>query len=65
MSVTSFLLTALFTFYIETIFDFMGMGDVNEDFKVTTLGLSAAIMILYNMIAWPFIHESTNKKRPI
>ena len=22
-------------------------------------------MILYNMIAWPFIHESTNKKRPI
>ena len=41
------------------------MGNSEESVEITTLGISATIMILYNMIAWPYIHELTDEKMPI
>ena len=41
------------------------MGSSTQPTKITTLGITATIMILYNMIAWPYIHELTQKRTPI
>lgn len=50
---------------LEDVFLFLGAGTVGMEYKVTTLGISATIMILYNMIAWPYIHECQEAKPPI
>jgi hypothetical protein len=44
--------------------ELLGMGDPLQSMEVTTLGYSATIMILYNMIAWPFILHMTLMNRP-
>jgi len=47
----------LIQFY-RNIFELLGMGDPSmADSEITTLGISATIMILYNMIGWPYIYE--------
>ena len=52
--------------FYKDVFSVFGMGDPeNEDTKITTLGISATIMILYNMIGWPYIHELTKDKLTI
>ena len=43
----------------------LGAGDPNLEFKTTTLGISATIMILYNMVAWPYIHEKSELRPKI
>ena len=43
--------------YIQPVFAFLGMGNAHQNYDVTSLGISATIMILYNMIGWPYIHE--------
>lgn len=50
---------------LEPVFNFLGAGTNDQDYKVTTLGISSTIMILYNMIAWPYIHEQQELKPPI
>ena len=46
----------------EPIFGFLYMGNPFEQNEpVTTLGISATIMILYNMVGWPYILELTAK----
>ncbi len=56
---------ALIQFY-KDIFQFLGMGDPsNEDTKITTLGITATIMILYNMIGWPYIYERTKEMKGV
>ena len=40
------------------------MGDpLKGEEPVSSLGISAAIMILYNMIGWPYLLEMTNRKK--
>jgi len=51
--------------YIEEVFSLFGMGDPTESNEITTLGISATIMILYNMIAWPYIYELTDKRTDV
>jgi len=51
--------------YLKDVFWLLGMGNPEEKVEITTLGISATIMILYNMIAWPYIHELTSKRTPI
>ena len=50
--------------FIETVFNAVGMGDPSESYEITTLGFSAVIMILYNMIAWPWLLQRTIEHRP-
>ena len=51
--------------YLEPVCEFFGINHGQTDYKVTTLGICATIMILYNIIAWPYIHECTNMKKNI
>lgn len=61
-SIICFFINVLLTYHLETLFDFLGAGPRNSsDYKVATLGIAATIMILYNMIAWPHIHEQSEK----
>ena len=63
-SIICFFLSVLLIFYIEEVFEVIGAGPgKGTDYKVTTLGISATIMTLYNMIAWPHIHEKSEKIR--
>ena len=48
-------LTLMLIGYMEPIFNFLGVGSADQEYKVTTLGLSATIMILYSMVCWPYI----------
>jgi len=62
-SIIIFLGALTLMFFREPIFTFFGMGNPFEfDKDVTTLGISATIMILYNMVGWPYILEVTNMK---
>lgn len=62
-SIFIFSFSLVLMFFREPIFQFFGMGNPFEkDQDVTTLGISATIMILYNMVGWPFILETTNAK---
>lgn len=63
-SICCFFVSVLLIFYLEDVFYLIGGGPGKEaDYKVTTLGISATIMTLYNMIAWPHIHEKSEKIR--
>jgi len=48
--------------YADLLFPLFGVGAVDESREITTLGISAVIMILYNMIAWPYIMTKTLNK---
>ena len=50
---------------LDVVFEVLGAGDPNLDFKVTTLGFTATIMILYNMVAWPYIQQQSYARPPI
>ena len=44
----------------------LGIGNPEEDEQgISTLGLTSTIMILYNMVAWPFIYQITMSRTPI
>jgi hypothetical protein len=63
-AVACFGLNVLLIFYIKEIFELIGAGPgLGAEYKVTTLGISASIMVLYNMIAWPHIHEKSEETR--
>jgi len=53
----SFALNVWLIFDIENVFEWLGAGDSTMSYDVTSLGISVTIMILFNMIAWPNIHE--------
>ena len=62
-TVIYFLIALVLIAFYEDIFETLGMGDPeNEDINISTLGISATIMILYNMIGWPYLEETTNDK---
>ena len=62
MSLIFFFINVFLMYKLDAIFDFLAAGDSEMDMKVTTLGISSTIMILYNMIAWPYIHEKSEMR---
>ena len=58
-----FLISISMVFAYDPIFTIFGMGDpLKAGEEVQTLGISASIMILYNMVGWPLLLEMTNTK---
>ena len=52
-AIIQFMLMMFLTAFLEPICRTLGMNHGIDDYTVSTLGISASIMILYNMIAWP------------
>lgn len=50
---------------VEVVFNYLGAGEEKLDHRATTLGISSTILILYNMIAWPYIHEKQDQRTRI
>jgi hypothetical protein len=45
-------------FDINNFFEYIGAGETSvSESEVTSLGISVTVMILFNMIAWPNMHE--------
>ena len=65
MTLVCFSINVWLIFDIEGVFEYLGAGDSKMEYDVTSLGISTTIMILFNMVAWPNIHESAEKSKPI
>ena len=52
-AILQFMLMMFLTAFLEPICRALGMNHGIDDYSVSTLGISASIMILYSMIAWP------------
>ena len=65
LSLFLFMLNVFFMYKIDVIFDFLAAGYQGLDMNVTTLGITSTIMILYNMIAWPYIQEKSSMRSDI
>jgi hypothetical protein len=62
-SIGAFLIALALIWVKDWLFEIFGMGDPHrKGEEIATLGISASIMILYNIVGWPYLLELTSNK---